>query len=125
VFDAWVFVVDLVKSAQNELIIIDNYVDESVLVLLSKRNRAVEATIYTKTICKQLQLDLKQHNSQYPPIIVKQFKASHDRFLIIDHKDLYHIGASLKDLGKQWFGFSRMSSELLSEVLAKLQGLRD
>ena len=125
IFDAYELACRVIRSARVEIILIDNYVDESVLVLLSKRNRAVDATIYTKNISKQLQLDLKQHNSQYPPIIVKQFKASHDRFLIIDRKELYHIGASLKDLGKKWFGFSRMSSELLTEVLEKLQGLRD
>jgi hypothetical protein len=117
VFDAWVFVVDLVKSAQNELILIDNYIDESVLVLLSKRNPEARATIYTKSISKQLQLDLKKHNSQYPPIVIKQLKASHDRFMIIDRKELYHIGASLKDLGKKWFAFSKMDH--LADLLLK------
>jgi hypothetical protein len=125
IFDAYRFISDLIRSSAKSIVLIDNYVDESVLVLLSKRNPEAKATIYAKNISKQLQLDLEKHNSQYPPIVIKQFKASHDRFLIIDRKELYHIGASLKDLGKKWFGFSRMSSELLSEVLAKLQGLRD
>jgi hypothetical protein len=83
-------------------------VDESVLVLLSKCNQVVDVTIYTKTICKQLQLDLKKHNSQYPPIAIKELKVSHDRFLIIDRNEMYHLGASLKDLGKKWCAFSKM-----------------
>jgi len=125
IFDAWELASRIIRSAKKEIVLIDNYVDESVLVLLSKRNPEAKATIYTKTICKQLQLDLKKHCNQYAPIIINEFNASHDRFLIIDRKELYHIGASLKDLGKKWFGFSRMSAELLSEVLAKLQGSRD
>lgn len=108
VFDAYVFVADLIKSAEKEIILIDNYVDESVLILLSKRKQGVKAGIYTKNTSKALDLDLKKHNSQYPPITIKELTASHDRFLIIDRNELYHIGASLKDLGKKWFAFSKM-----------------
>ena len=107
VFDAYVFVADLIKSAKKSVILIDNYLDESVLLLLSKRAKGVKATAFTAHISPQLQLDLKKHNAQYPPIYINVFTRSHDRFLIID-KDVYLIGASLKDLGKKWFAFSRM-----------------
>jgi hypothetical protein len=120
IFDAYVFVADLIKKAKTNIILIDNYVDETVLNLLVKRTGNVTATIYTKTLCKQFQLDLTKHNSQYPEIQVVEFRESHDRFLIIDQKELYHIGASLKDLGKKWFAFSRMDS-FVSEVLLKLK----
>lgn len=108
IFDAYVFVADIIKKAKNNIILIDNYVDESVLTILAKRKKNINATIFTKQVSKQLQLDLDKHNSQYPPIILKTFTNSHDRFLIIDHKELYHLGASLKDLGKKWFAFSKM-----------------
>ncbi|MCK9333679.1 MAG: ORF6N domain-containing protein [Methanofastidiosum sp.] len=120
VYDAYTFIGDIIKKAKSSIILIDNYVDDTVLTLLSKRKEYVVATIYTATISKQLRLDVQKHNSQYPPISVKEFKEVHDRFLIIDHKELYHIGASLKDLGKKWFGFSRMDS-LCEEVLRKLK----
>ena len=107
IFDAYVFVSDLIKSAKQSITLIDNYVDESVLLFLSKRNNGVEATIYTAQITPQLQLDLQKHNAQYPSVIVKTFTRSHDRFLFIDN-DVYHIGASLKDLGRKWFAFSKM-----------------
>jgi hypothetical protein len=110
VFDAYAFVSDLIKNAKKEIILIDNYIDESVLTLLSKRQKDVTATIYTKSIFKTLQLDLDKHHAQYPEIQVKTFAQSHDRFLLIDQSELYHIGASLKDLGKKWFAFSRMDS---------------
>lgn len=119
IFDAYVFVANIIKKAKNSIILIDNYVDESVLTLLAKRNKKVTAAIYTKGISKQLQLDLDKHNSQYPIIEIKHFNDSHDRFLIIDQKDLYHIGASLKDLEKKWFAFSKMDS-ITTEVLSKL-----
>lgn len=119
IFEAYVFIAELVKQAQTDVILIDNYVDESVLTLLSKRNQNTTATIYTKFISKQLQLDLEKHNSQYASIAIKELKESHDRFLIIDRKELYHIGASLKDLGKKWFAFSKMDS-LTSLVLNQL-----
>lgn len=120
IFDAYVFVADLIKKAKTNIILIDNYVDETVLNLLVKRTGNVTATIYTKSLSKQFQLDLTKHNSQYPEIQVVVFTEAHDRFLIIDQKELYHIGASLKDLGKKWFAFSRMDS-FVNEVLQKLK----
>ncbi len=108
VFDAYVFVSDLIKSAKKSVVLIDNYLDESVLSLLSKRNEGVTATIYTSRLTRQFELDLKKHNEQYPAINVETFTKSHDRFLIIDRKTVYHIGASLKDLGKKWFAVSKM-----------------
>lgn len=109
IFDAYKFVIDLIKSAKQSIILIDNYVDESVLLMLSKRRSGVSATIYTYKINAQLQLDLEKHNDQYPPIDIRTNKNSHDRFLIIDQTEVYHIGASLKDLGKKLFAFSKMS----------------
>lgn len=107
-FDAYKFAADLIRSAQKSLLLIDNYVDESVLLMLSKRNSRVKADIYTQTISRQLQLDLERHNRQYPPIELHIYQRSHDRFLIIDGTDVYHIGASLKDLGKKMFAFSKL-----------------
>jgi len=109
IFDAYKFVVDIIKTTKTSIILIDNYLDESVLVLLSKRNPKVKTTIYTANITKQLKLDIEQFNAQYPKIEIKTFKKSHDRFLIIDNKTVYHIGASLKDLGKKWFAFSKIN----------------
>lgn len=109
VFDAYKFATDLIKSARKSLILIDNYVDESVLLILSKRNPGVSATIYTQKITPQLQLDLDKHNDQYPPINMRTYRNGHDRFLIIDREEVYHIGASLKDLGKKMFAFSKLS----------------
>lgn len=120
VFDAYTFVADLVKRANKSIYLIDNYVDETVLTLLSKRTKDVNATIYTKNISKQLKLDLKKHNSQYPEIKVVEFTVAHDRFLILDNKDLYHFGASLKDLGKKWFAFSKMEG-MTEIIIANLQ----
>lgn len=111
IFDAYKFATDLIKSAKKSLLLIDNYVDESVLLMLSKRNPGVSATIYTKKITKQLQLDLDKHNDQYPPVNIRTYRNSHDRFLIIDDKEVYHIGASLKDLGKKMFAFSKLEIE--------------
>ena len=107
-FDAYVFVSDLIKRAEKSIILIDNYIDETVLILLSKRKRDCQAIIYTNKISKKLKLDLIKHNEQNPAIEIKQFKNSHDRFLILDEKDVYHIGASLKDMGKKWFAFSKL-----------------
>lgn len=121
VFDAYVFVADLIKGAKKSIVLVDNYIDESVLTLLSKRHINCSAMIYTKTISKQLQLDLKKHNEQYPPIELKIFKDAHDRFLILDETEIYHIGASLKDLGKKWFAFSKFDASAL-EVFEKLKG---
>ena len=115
IFDAYSFIADLVKSATNSIVLIDNYIDESVLLLLSKRKEKVSATIYTKQISSQLQLDLKRHNAQYPEIEIRIFNRSHDRFLIID-SIVYHIGASLKDLGKKWFAFSKMELESVNLI---------
>jgi predicted XRE-type DNA-binding protein len=112
-FDAYVFVADLIKSAKKSIVLIDNYVDESVLLILSKRKNRVNATIYTGQITSQFRLDLQKHNAQYPSISVKTFTRSHDRFLIIDN-DVYHIGASLKDMGKKWFAFSKMVMDATS-----------
>lgn len=109
VFDAYKFATDLIKSARKSLILIDNYVDESVLLILSKRNPGVSATIYTQKITPQLQLDLDKHNDQYPPINMRTYRNGHDRFLIIDGEEVYHIGASLKDLGKKMFAFSKLA----------------
>ncbi|WP_300727568.1 RhuM family protein [uncultured Bacteroides sp.] len=108
IFDAYKFAVDLIKSARKSLLLIDNYVDEAVLLMLSKRNAGVSAIVYTQRISAQLQLDLDRHNNQYPPIDIRTYRQCHDRFLIIDGKDIYHIGASLKDLGKKMFAFSRL-----------------
>lgn len=107
-FDAYKFATDLIRTAKKSILLIDNYVDESVLLMLSKRNNGVKADIYTETISSRLQLDLNRHNSQYPPIKIHAYKKSHDRFLIIDGTDVYHIGASLKDLGKKMFAFSKL-----------------
>ena len=109
IFDAWHFVSGLIKEAKQSIVLIDNYVDESVLLLMAKRKAGVSAGIFTGTITKQLEADIQKHNAQYPPIQVKSFTRSHDRFLIIDEKDVYHIGASLKDLGKRWFAFSKIN----------------
>lgn len=109
IFDAYKFATDLIKSAKKSLVLIDNYVDESVLLMLSKRNPGVSATVYTQRITPQLQLDLNKHNDQYPPINMRTYRNGHDRFLIIDDREVYHIGASLKDLGKKMFAFSRLS----------------
>ena len=107
-FDAYKFATDLIRSAKVSLLLIDNYVDESVLLMLSKRNVGVKADIYTQAVSHQLQLDMQKHNSQYPPISIHTYKKCHDRFLIIDGTDVYHIGASLKDLGKKMFAFSKL-----------------
>jgi len=120
IFDAYVFVSDIIKNAKKSIILIDNYVDESVLTLLSKRDSKISATVYTKTLTKQLSLDLQRHNVQYPIIEIKEFDLSHDRFLIIDDHEVYHIGASLKDLGKKWFGFSKMDEKSLG-ILERLR----
>jgi phage regulator Rha-like protein len=117
IFDAYELMSRILRSATKEIILIDNYIDETVLAHLSKRAENVEAIIYTKTISRVLQLDLERHNSQYPPIQMRELRESHDRFLIIDRKELYHIGASLKDLGKKWFAFSILDDALLEFVL--------
>ena len=101
----------IIRNAKKLILLIDNYIDESVLTLLSKRNKQVIAEIYTKSISRHLHLDIKKYNQQYQPITVKELKNVHDRFIIIDKRSVYHIGASLKDLGKKWFAFSKMGQE--------------
>jgi len=120
VFDAYKFVADLIRKAEKSIILIDNYMDDSILSLFTKRKTGVIFNIYTHQISKQLALDIKKFNAQYEPIEVFEFKLAHDRFLIIDNTELYHIGASLKDLGKKWFAFSKMDSEVLP-LLSKIQ----
>jgi hypothetical protein len=115
VFDAYELVVSFIKEAKKSIVLVDNYVDETVLSMLSKRKNQVKATIYTANLSKELSLDLKKHNAQYEPVEIKVFSKSHDRFLIIDEKTVYHIGASLKDLGKKLFAFSRI--EINPEVI--------
>ena len=119
IYDAYNFVSDLIKSAKKRIILIDNYVDETVLTLLDKREDGVSAFIYTQQINRQFQLDIDRHNAQYPPINVETFRLSHDRFLCIDD-DVYHIGASIKDLGKKWFGFSKMEILTPDELVERI-----
>ena len=119
IFDAYLFVSKLIKGATKEITLIDNYIDETVLTLLDKRESEVIATIYTKTIDRQLRLDLQRHNEQYSPIEIRLFGKAHDRFLIIDDS-VYHIGASLKDLGKKWFAFSLMRDLDPQELIQKI-----
>jgi len=110
VFDAYTFVSDLIRSAKKSIILIDNYIDDTVLTHFTKRKKDVSFTIFTKNISKQLKLDIIKHNAQYDPVTIKVFQDAHDRFLIIDEKEVYHFGASLKDLGKKWFAFSKMQA---------------
>jgi len=114
VFDAYLFFNDLIRQAKSSIVLIDNFIDDTVLMQLSKRPERVSATILTKTVSARLQQDLKKHNAQYIPIKILEFTHSHDRFLILDGESVYHIGASLKDLGKKWFAFSRMDKEALA-----------
>ena len=115
VFDAYKFITDLIKSADKNIILIDNYIDESVLALLSNKKKSVKVKVYTKNITEALKQAISKFNEQYKGLEIKHFNKSHDRFLIID-EELYHIGASLKDLGKKWFGFSKMNKESMSLV---------
>ena len=119
IYDAYTFVSDLIKSAKKRIVLIDNYVDETVLTLLDKRDNNVSAIIYTQQISRQFQLDIDRHNAQYAPIDVETFRLSHDRFLCIDD-DVYHIGASIKDLGKKWFGFSKMEILTPDELVERI-----
>ena len=119
VFDAYRFVSDLIRKAKNSIVLIDNYVDDTVLALLDKRADNVTATIYTQHISQQLQLDINRHNTQYPAINVEHFNRAHDRFLLIDD-EVYHIGASIKDLGKKWFAFTLMQDITTTELINKI-----
>ena len=122
IYDSYSFVNDLLKLAKSEIVLIDNYIDDTVFTLFSKYPN-INFTIYTSTISKQLKLDFEKYSKQYKNISLKTFKSSHDRFLIIDKKEIYHLGASLKDLGKKWFAFSKMSlnSLNLDDILHKLE----
>ena len=119
IFDAYIFINDLLKTAKDEIILLDNYIDETVLTLFSKYSN-IKVKIYTHTITKQLKLDFQKYQTQYKNIELKEFKNSHDRFLIIDKKEIYHIGASLKDLGKKWFAFSKFDINSL-DLLRRLE----
>ena len=121
IFDAYRFVNDLVRKAKGRIVLIDNYVDDTVLAMLDKRTDGVCATIYTQHISQQFQQDIARHNAQYPPIIVEHFNRAHDRFLLIDD-EVYHIGASLKDLGKKWFAFTLMHDITAAELICRISG---
>jgi len=125
VFDAYVFVSDLIKSAKKSILLIDNYIDESVLQLFTKRKKNVSVRIYTKNITKILKQDLEKHNTQHPKIKIEKFTKAHDRFLIIDENTVYHFGASLKDLGKKWFAFSKMDMEAMEMITNLKNGCGD
>lgn len=120
VFDAYRFVSDLMRKAMRSIVLIDNYVDDTVLTLLDKRKNGVTATIYTQRISSQFQLDVDRHNAQYPLIEIKLFNKAHDRFLLVDD-EVYHIGASIKDLGKKWFGFTLMRDITATELINKIK----
>ena len=120
IYEAYSFVSDLIRSAKTRIVLIDNYIDDRVLTMLDKRNNGVKATIYTKNFTKQLSLDIEQHNKQFAPIDVEPFNLSHDRFMIIDDI-VYHIGASLKDLGKSWFAFTKMNDLSANELLMRIK----
>ena len=118
IFDAYVFITECVREAKKRIVLIDNYIDESVFTILDKHAKGVEVKIYTKNLTPQLSLDLEKHNAQYAPIEIEPFDRSHDRFLCIDDT-VYHIGASLKDLGKKWFAFAKMeltTDDLLTKI---------
>ncbi|MBN2487727.1 MAG: ORF6N domain-containing protein [Methanosarcinaceae archaeon] len=123
VFDAYTFVSDLFKSARRSIVIIDNYLDDSVLIHLTKRKKNVRITLLTRNISGSLALDVKKFNEQYPPIEIQEFRNAHDRFIVIDNTDIYHFGASLKDLGKKWFAFSKMDIGAV-EMLARLEEIK-
>lgn len=118
-FDAYKCISDILRSAKKSVILLDNYIDDTVLMQLSKRRKGVQAVVFTKKISNQLKLDLKKHNAQYDEIVIKEFVQAHDRFLLIDGKAVYHIGASLKDAGKKWFAINKMDSAAVA-LIAKL-----
>ena len=120
VFDAYRFVSDLIRKARQSIVLIDNYVDDTVLTLLDKRGKEVSATIYTQRVSSQFRLDIDRHNAQYPLVEIKQFNKAHDRFLLIDD-EVYHVGASIKDLGKKWFGFTLMRDITAAELIKKIK----
>ena len=122
IFDAHIFVSDLIRQAKKSIILLDNYIDETVLTQLSKSNQEIKIYILTKNISNQLKLDVKKYAEQYAVIELIEFNGSHDRFLIIDDKDIYHIGASLKDLGKKWFAFSKIDDQSFN-FIEKIKGI--
>jgi len=119
IFDAYQFLSDLFRSAEESILIIDNFLDDTVLLHLTKRRRNVSVTLLSRNITPSFALDVKKFNKQYPEIVLKKFDKSHDRFIVIDDTSVYHFGASLKDLGKKWFAFSRLDLEAV-EMLARL-----
>ncbi|MBN2722167.1 MAG: DNA-binding protein, partial [Campylobacterales bacterium] len=119
IYDAYAFVNDLIKSAKSEIVLVDNYIDDSIFTLFSKYSN-LKIKIYTQTITKQLELDYQKYQAQYKNIELKEFKKVHDRFMIIDNSEIYHIGASLKDLGKKWFAFSKFEIDTL-KILGRLK----
>ncbi len=121
IFDAYEFVSKIIRSATKSIILIDNYIDESTLTHLAKKEKNIKAILFTKNINKQLNLDIKKVNEQYGNFEVKKFNKSHDRFLIIDNKEVYHLGASLKDLGKKWFAFSKMDKNSVETILKAIE----
>lgn len=120
IFDAYELASRIIRSANKEIILVDNYIDDSTITHLSKKVENVNVRLLTKTISKQLVLDIKKANEQYGNFEVRELSTSHDRFLIIDQKELYHIGASLKDLGKKWFAFSKMESSTTTLILDQI-----
>ena len=120
VFDAYELTSKLIRFAKESIILIDNYIDENTLTQLSKKNKEVKVTLFTKKVSQQLQLDLKKANEQYGNFEVNEFHKSHDRFLILDNTEIYHLGASLKDLGKKWFAFSKMDKNSVSSILNEI-----
>ena len=123
IFDAHNFVSNIIRGANKSIILIDNFVDDSVLTLFNKRKKGVNVAIFTKKISKELILDLEKYNAQYPKIVLKEFGSSHDRFLIIDNTIVYHFGASLKDLGKKWFAFSKLDKDAF-KILGRVEAVR-
>jgi len=123
VFDAYVLISKIIGSAKKSIVLIDNYLDVSVLLQLSKKKDNVTVTLLTKTISKQLLLDVEKANAQYPLMLVKQFSQSHDRFLIVDQIEIYHLGASLKDLGKKWFAFSKLEPNSVQSLLSSISAV--
>ena len=121
IFDAYRFVSELIRKAKSRIVLIDNYVDDTVLAMLDKRAAGVTATIYTQHVGQHLQLDIDRHNAQYDPIVVEHFNRAHDRFLLID-EEVYHIGASLKDLGRKWFAFTLMHDITAAELICRISG---
>jgi len=120
IFDAYTLIADIIRTVKKSIILIDNYIDDTVLKQLTKRNKNVKAVIYTKTLNKTTQQDLQKHNAQYPKIEIKKLITAHDRFMIIDRTTVYHFGASLKDAGKKWFAFSKLEMDA-KDILEKLE----